>query len=659
MEDPSATTAAAAHKVLQRKMTDFMKSKSSGGAGELPSGPCGPAARTESVSASPSLTEEVAQVIGHLRGLQEQQKKEQTAAQLLLQTAAGVSGTPGAKANPSSTGGATAADGGEKDEDEGGWQTWTNRKNRRIGESQAQREQEERQKRSQTPFQLPGQQQHHGRGYYTSAWKRNQAAADQRRTNKGSPVAALNDRQWFWFKKRLCLGCGMDHQVKDCPDLTKEEGHALIRAALNCPEDMRPQGRGSGSGRGARARDTRRAPMLRSSAPAPAAAAAASQPAQGAQKRTREAGPETSTGLTPEAKRTKQFSEAVKTSLILYVREKDGSALTEERYLSLRSSFAYYVEDMLTKKKDPPICAGRWSHSRSVVRIPMSGEEDLLWMRCFLDKAYLVQSEEEYNRSKGKVYVAYLRDRLEPEFTGMRPDKLASFVKYYKEQTKIDGLFDLKMAAKTPKGKAVHVVMDEKAEETFIKFGCKIPFASAGWVSFEDRATYVARIKEQERRRLQPRPSELQKGLLAQEISVEKMVVVEEDDDDVVEVGRASKGEPEKRGTQAKELAKELQKEVHQGRLNKDEARSKFLEQTGLDLDTVVPRRTTSGSSWTEEVELAKELEIPEAVSEEQHGGADEEDQARFELQQEQQAQVHHRAEGSAGVGADGAVSSS
>lgn len=173
---------------------------------------------------------------------------------------------------------------------------------------------------------------------------------------------------------------------------------------------------------------------------------------------------------------------------MLFVREKNGIPLTEERYASLKSSLAYYVEDMMAKNRDPPIYAGRWLFSRSVVKIPMVGEMDLMWMCCFLDKAYLVQNEEEFNRSKGRVYVAYLRDRLEPELTGMRPDMLASFIRYYKIKLKIGGLFDLKMAAKTPKGKVVHLVMDEEAEKVFLLQGCKIPMAGAGWIIFEDRA---------------------------------------------------------------------------------------------------------------------------------------------------------------------------
>ncbi len=642
----SALAATASQKAHQRKMTDFMSHRvagaeaqgPSGGAGELPSGPCGP-------TAAPNLEEETAKVLGQLRALQEQKER-----------AAGASGS-GATASTSAAAGGGP---GGPEEDGGGWTVWTNRKNRRIGEPLEVRDQD-RARRGQTPFQLPGQMQHSDRGYYTSAYKRNQAQADQYRSNKSSSVAALTDRQWVWFKKRLCINCGMDdHQVKGCPHLaSKEEGLALLRAALRCPEDMRPQGTG--------ARSTGRAPN-------PGAARRMPPPPSGpptAQKRTRETGPESSTGLTPEAKKAKQFSDAVRNSLTLYVREKDGTALTEERYYRLKTSFTYFVEDMLAKNKDPPICSGRWTFSRSVVKIPMAGEEDILWMRCFLEKAYLVQTDEEFNRSKGKVYVAYLRDRLEPDLTGMRPDKLSTFVRYYRNRAKIEGLFDLKMAAKTPKGKAVHLVMDEKAEEIFVKGGCQIPFASSGFICFEERSAYVARIRAQERQRFQPKPSELQKGLMAQEMDVSKMVV---DDDEVVEVARttaadkgSNKGEPEKPTAasrsedrmpkeEALALARELRQQVQVGATTKETAKVRFMEMAGQDLDEVLPRRTVSSSSWHEEVEMAKSLEVPEAVTEDEEQIAllndndDDDDQARFELRRD------HRAEGSSGVGEEGAA---
>ncbi len=120
MEEPERmAAAAAAQKTQQRKMTDFISPQRtqtpSGGAGELPSGPCGPAAGSGS---SPSLTEEVANVVGHLRSLQEQHQQEVAASNLLLRTAA--AGTPA-----SSAAGSGAA---KEAEDDGGWQVWTNNK---------------------------------------------------------------------------------------------------------------------------------------------------------------------------------------------------------------------------------------------------------------------------------------------------------------------------------------------------------------------------------------------------------------------------------------------------------------------------------------------------------------------------------------------------
>ena len=267
-----------------------------------------------------------------------------------------------------------------------------------------------------------------------------------------------------------------------------------MKAVFNCPEDMRPGNRTApalfqprpSTSAGPTSGETGRAPAAQGTVP----------------KRTRDDG---NSGLTPEAKKAKKFSDAVKANLTLFVREKDGAPLTSDRYLALKTSFTYFVEDMLTKNKDPPICSGRWQESRSVVKIPMASEEDLLWMRCFLDKSYLVQTEKEYNASKGKVYVAFLRDRTEPELTHMRTEKLTSFVNYYKRQAEIGGLFEIKMAAKTNKGKAIHLVMDDKAEAKFVELGCKIPIAAAGWVSFEERSTYVARIKAQDRERMRPK----------------------------------------------------------------------------------------------------------------------------------------------------------
>ncbi len=690
----AALAAAATKKAHQRKVTDFMVSSSprgaSGGAGELPSGPCGltnpdrtdqaaptAASTAAATSEDSSLMDGVKSILQQMRQMQEQHGQEQAA----IRTLAGATSRGEPSKNPDP----------QEAEDDGDWQVWTSRKNRKVGETREAQAQESRQTRGETPFRLPGQNLSSNRGYYTSTVKRNQAAMDSRRSNQSSAAAALTEKQWFWFKKRLCLSCGMDHQVKDCPDVARrDEGMALLRAAFSCPPDMRPGGRGPGPRKG-QGRDlpqgAARRPTTTPGMAAPAAAGApppssAGQPTT-ATKRSRDQAEQGSSGLTPEAKKSRPFNDAVKASLTLFVREKDGTALSEQRYLSLKTSFAYYVEDMMSKNKDPPICSGRWTFNRSVVRIPMAGEMDLLWMRCFLDKAYLVQNEEEFNRSKGKIYVAYLRDRLEPEFTGMRSDKLANFVKYFKQQAGIGGLFDLKMAAKTPKGKAVHLVMDEEAEKVFVREGCKIPFAGAGWVTFEDRLEYVARIRSQERQRLRPKASNLEKGLREQAMDVDKMTMGEEEEE-VVEIGRATANPNKATGAasstmaagaetpatatltsskgvsleEAKEIAAALQEDVRDGKMEPGTAEALMLEKTGLSLSDMKLRRTASASSWSEEVEMAKSLSVPKTVSEETINVDDDNDRAQFELQQVQDVQDGHRAVGSAGRLAEGAAGS-
>ncbi len=645
---------ASAKAQTQRKMTEFVQA-AQGGAGELPPGPRGPAAQAVTPASVQEVTEKVAMTLSQMR-------EEASAVQTLQQTAS-TSATP----TPSTSAAKTAEQEEimviDDDEDGGGWQTWTNRR-RKIGADLG--EQDRRQSRGSTPFQLPGQPHHDRRGYYTSAYLRNTANADQYRSSKHRAAAALTREQWEWFHQGACLGCGKNHQVKDCRAITREEGRAMLRAALSCPEDMRP---GARAAAGTRPKMTRRNPTAAQgrSAGTPAAQGRGAGTPAGpptpatATKRSREG--ESSSGLTPEAKKARQFSDAVKSSLILFVREKDGSALSRDRYLALKSSFAYFVEDMMAKNRDPPICAGRWVESRSVVKIPMASEEDVLWMRSFLEKSYLVQSEEDFNKSKGKIYVTYLKDKLEPEFTNMRMDKLANFVRFYKRATKIDGLFEIKMAAKTPKGKAVHLIMDEQAEKVFVQQGCKIPFAGAGWISFEDRATYVARIKAQERERLKPKPSALQQGLEIQKIGVDLIQLDDEEEEGQKQKEPAEGEGGEKSKETAKSFGRQLWQEIKQGMISAEAAKAKMLEKTGMDLDEVKEPhgRTESASSWSEEVEHMRSLEKAgdglAAVAEEKEDEVDE--LAQFELSREQDAQISgdHRAAGS-GQPAEGAASS-
>ena len=359
-------------------------------------------------------------------------------------------------------------------------------------------------------------------------------------------------------------------------------------------------------------------------------------------------------GLTPEAKKARQeelekrrFAEAAKRSLTLYVREKDGTALTRSRYLALKSSFAHYVAKMIKDNKVPPLC-DPWQHSRSVVRIPMATESDVKWIRSFLDQSYLVQSDEDFNRSKGQVYVAFLRDSVEPEFTAMTPDKLSLFINFFRRQNNIRGLFDLKMAAKTSRGKAVHLVMDEEAERVFLAAGCKIPFAGAGLITFEERSKYIARIKALEREKMKPRPSNL--DLESQQVAkqVEQVDLSGSPDLRTVTSEETASGEDSPVVVAMKLAAKTAE----EGSAEAAAAQAQLLEETGLDLSDVVPRKGAGKSpSWHEEIEHARKLETEkkrEKLMEESEkgkkviGGGEEEeddnnDQARFEMEQDAQ----------------------
>ena len=101
----------------------------------------------------------------------------------------------------------------------------------------------------------------------------------------------------------------------------------------------------------------------------------------------------------------------------------------------------------------------------------------------------------------------------------------------------------------------------------------------------------------------------------------------------------------------AQNLSRTLRQEVKEGKMDQAEAENRMLEQTGMSLAEAAPKRTTSGSSWSEEVEHMKRLDapsLPVAVEEEADKIPDEDqDQAQFELRQERKAHSGGRAAGS------------
>lgn len=316
-------------------------------------------------------------------------------------------------------------------------------------------------------------------------------------------------------------------------------------------------------------------------------------------KRTREP-----SGTTPEAKKAKQeerekkkFADAAKRSLTLYVRELDGSALSRDRYLSTRATYAHFVAKMITENRRPPQ-GGQWEYTNAVVRIPMDSEEDMKWIRSYLQESYLVQTDKEYHQVKAKVYVAYLRDRIEPELTAMTAETLGIFVSYFRREKQIEGIFELKMAAKTNNGKVVHLALDEAAEEAFNSLGCKIPFAGAGSVVFEERLAYVARIKELERKRMRPQRPVLDPDSQKVAKDIELVDLADKDSPEKTEA-EATKEVSEDSATATTATQSESSSDIP------EVFQAQNLERTGIE---DVPRRSSSSPAWHEEVEHAERL---------------------------------------------------
>ncbi len=370
-------------------------------------------------------------------------------------------------------------------------------------------------------------------GYHSTTADRNRARWQARGS---TAAAALTTEQWAWFAANRCIGCGKPHHARDCPALTAEEGKALVKAAISCPPDMRP-----GTSRGPQQqqqqyqavrqqqqRDRQRhrhLQTLQRQGPRPVAAtasatSAAEAVAQAASAATASVGRvpppptgppapqpggkrgrEGTAGLTPEAKKARNtmaeqrlYAEAVRKSLTLYVRKKDGQPMDQSEFMDLRGQFTAWSTSLLEKGEDAPLCE-LWQFSTAVVRIPMMEDEGYNAVKDKLLRDYLVQTEMEWRESQGKLYVAHLKTRLEPDLTKMRRDGLELYVRAFKRKHNVEGLFHLKRAAPTKRGLSVHLAMDNEAEAVFVASGCKIPFAASGYITFEERSVYLARIR--------------------------------------------------------------------------------------------------------------------------------------------------------------------
>ncbi len=151
----------------------------------------------------------------------------------------------------------------------------------------------------------------------------------------------------------------------------------------------------------------------------------------------------------------------------------------------------------------------------------------------------------------------------------MHMEKLVTYMRFYRRQVGIEGLFKINRAAKTPKEKAVNIIMDEN--------GRNIPFVGAGWISFKSRTTYIARIKEHEWDRLKPKPLSLQQGLEAQKIGMDEIQL---NGDEVVVVTE----DPTKKklfGMAVMDMGSKLILEIRACKLGREAAEAQMLEKTG------------------------------------------------------------------------------
>ncbi len=388
-------------------------------------------------------------------------------------------------------------------------------------------------------LQVPGAQgPANNKGYYDSVADRNRARWQARGS---TAAAALSTEQWAWFAANMCIGCGKPHQARECPNLTAEEGRSLVKAAISCPPEMRPgatrglqqqqhQLQQQQAARQQQQRERQRhrhLQTLQRQGPRPVAATATATsaaeavalaataatasvgrippPPSGPPQTGGKRGRDGMAGLTPEAKKARktmaeqrQYAEAVRKSLTLYVRRKEGQPMDQAEFMDLRGQFTAWSTDLLEKGEEAPLCE-LWQFSTAVVRIPMMEEAGYNAVKDKLKKDYLVQTEMEWRESQGKLYVAHLKTRLEPDLTKMRRDGLELYVKAFKRKHNVEGLFHLKRAAPTKRGLSIHLAMDNEAEAIFTASGCKIPFAASGYITFEERSVYLARIRALDR----------------------------------------------------------------------------------------------------------------------------------------------------------------
>ncbi len=357
----------------------------------------------------------------------------------------------------------------------------------------------------------------------------------------------LTGQQKAWYQDGRCLNCGGRHMVHNCRDrkFDKDKAVALLRAARKeFPEGPRPKQGTSGAKRSASER-TGATPEAKKGKAEMGTAMAAAAATSSAPLLTRSAPVQTKPWFKP----------VQQTEHTLFIKNKDGSPLTEERFNELKASYDNIrlrigKANMAARTRDElqftPRCSG-WNWSPEVARITLKDLDSYKWARTTFGELQIMDLAQ-WKASRGRLYCAYLTDRFDPSVTEMSEEDLSVAVWQAKADLKLapEDLFQFVRGPKVARGRLIFISVGEKAEEALRGADFRIELGSAGDVLLTDNEKFLLYKKE---RKAQEQEFKRQKeaALAAQEEEEE-----EEEGDEATLTNEASvlvleeKGEKEK-----------------------------------------------------------------------------------------------------------------
>ncbi len=320
-------------------------------------------------------------------------------------------------------------------------------------------------------------------------------AAEERRSGTSRIpriTVVLTEQQKWWYKRYKCLNCGEAHKVYHCKErgISKEKISALLRAARK----EFPEG-----------------PSAKTTSTGAKGTESGSDTSKGT-KRGRDA---ERTGITPEAKKGRPaawtpkeapmptakpwFKPVQQTEHTLFIKNKDGTPLSEERFNDIKSRYDKIririgkanMAKAPENREFTPSCSG-WNWSQEVSRITLKNEESFRWAKVVFGE-YQLMNLQEWKASRGKLYCAYVTDRFDPSITGgMNTEDLTVAIWQARGDLGLEeqDLFQFVRAPKVARGRLIFISVGEKAEEALRQARFKLEIGSAGDVLFTDNERF-------------------------------------------------------------------------------------------------------------------------------------------------------------------------